>query len=178
MEFIIIFLFFRLTEIIKTHGHNCNVAKTFREFQLLEIFCNTIQRYMLGAVIMASILDISIPCSCLIHQSTRTDKDLNCMMVLAMLIAVFDGIAFLLVWVCGILQVSAKSKLFLCIARYIDMTTLTTKERKWSRRFYRSSRIVKIKFGDDNFLENLTPLRCLDFSAGITLQILLLSSNY
>lgn len=47
-------------------------------------------------------------------------------------------------------------------------------EGKVSRKFWRSCAIIKIKFGSQNYVEELKPLNCLDFSIGLVMQFLLL----
>lgn len=51
-------------------------------------------------------------------------------------------------------------------------------EKKWVRRFAKSCGIIKIKFGGNNFVDSLTPLRCISHSLQITVQILLLDKNH
>ncbi len=46
-------------------------------------------------------------------------------------------------------------------------------EMKWKQRFYRSCAPLKIRFGSINFVDRLTPLACVDFSNGLTMQLLL-----
>ncbi len=45
---------------------------------------------------------------------------------------------------------------------------------KWKQRFFKSCTPVKVRFASINFIDRCTPLACLDFANGITLQLLLL----
>jgi len=47
-------------------------------------------------------------------------------------------------------------------------------EVKASQKFYESCSPVRIKLGENNFLEEKTPLRCIDFAMGLTINFLLL----
>jgi len=49
-------------------------------------------------------------------------------------------------------------------------------EFKWRQRFYVSCSSIKIKLGQMNFLEELTPLNFLNTGVGLTVQMLLLSA--
>lgn len=120
-----------------------------------------------------SIMDIAIPLSWLVNMSTMAEKEANIMMIIAMLIGFCDGVALIIVLTGGMLLVSTKSSQVFRVEKVSDAQSFMTKENRWVVRFWRSCRIVKIKFGDNNFLESLTPLRCLDFAVGITVQILL-----
>lgn len=52
---------------------------------------------------------------------------------------------------------------------------LTRRERKWQQRFWNSCRsLVKIKFGINYYMEEHTPLNCLNCSASLAAQLLLL----
>ncbi|CAL8068022.1 unnamed protein product [Orchesella dallaii] len=46
--------------------------------------------------------------------------------------------------------------------------------QRWLKRFFQSSLPLRIKLGESNFLENLTPLRCIDNVVQITINLLLL----
>lgn len=52
--------------------------------------------------------------------------------------------------------------------------TERSKEVKWKQRFYKSCNVIKIRFASINFVDRLTPLTCVDFANGLTLQWLLL----
>lgn len=48
-------------------------------------------------------------------------------------------------------------------------------ERKWRKIFWRSCRnLIKVKFGSSNFVEEKTPLNCLNCAISLTVQLLLL----
>lgn len=52
------------------------------------------------------------------------------------------------------------------------------RQREFARRFLGSCDVIKIKFGGNNFIEELTPLKCLDHGVDIAVQILLLGRSY
>lgn len=45
---------------------------------------------------------------------------------------------------------------------------------KWQEKFHKSCPLVKVKFGGNNFIEELTPLNCINMAVGMTVQLLLL----
>lgn len=50
-------------------------------------------------------------------------------------------------------------------------------ERRWQQRFWKSCRnLVKIKFGVHNYVEEQTPMNCLNCSASLAVQLLLLGN--
>lgn len=55
--------------------------------------------------------------------------------------------------------------------------THITKEVKWKERFWKSCRnLIRVKFGINNFVEEETPLNCLNCAISITVQLLLLGT--
>lgn len=55
------------------------------------------------------------------------------------------------------------------------MATIPTQKRKPFQQFIRSCWTIKLKFGDNNFVEMMTPLNCLAHVIQISVQILLLT---
>lgn len=49
---------------------------------------------------------------------------------------------------------------------YVERLT----EVKWKQRFYTSCSSIKIRFASINFVDRLTPLACVDYANGLTLQ--------
>jgi len=58
--------------------------------------------------------------------------------------------------------------------RLVGSLEMSRYMKLWVKRFWRSCDEVKIRFGDNNFLDTLTPLRCMDTSMNLTVQVLLL----
>lgn len=47
------------------------------------------------------------------------------------------------------------------------------RENKWWTNFLKSCAPIKVKFGENNFVEPLTPLNSINFSLGLVVQIFL-----
>lgn len=103
--------------------------------------------------------------------------DVNAMIYVAMIMAFADGVTMLMILLGGMVSVCASSKRVLQEAKSMKKNCASRKNQLLVKKLWLSCDKIKIKFGDSNFLEELTPLRCLDFSAGMTVQILLLSTN-
>lgn len=50
-------------------------------------------------------------------------------------------------------------------------------ERKWTMRYVRTMRAIKMKFGGNNFVEKQTPFQCLSHAMQISVQTLLFDRN-
>lgn len=88
-----------------------------------------------------------------------------------------DGVANNMVLLEGMVSMCAYSKIVLERAKYLTVDFVSRREKLLIKKIWRSCDKIKVKFGDSNFLEELTPLRCLDFSVDMTVQLLLLSSS-
>lgn len=85
-----------------------------------------------------------------------------------------DTAVFILLCLGTFADVYKESKLALQNLRSFFPKIATRKERKWSARFFMSCGVIKMKFGGNNFVEQLTPLNCLNHGLQIAVQITLL----
>ncbi len=143
----------------------------YRELQLLNIFCNIVQQSCLGLGIAAAIFIISASVALLVRIEN------NFLIKLTLGIAAIDSLVCLLLVVSGMTSVHKKSKKILKSVYILQKqrTIMSKSILMWSRKFWISCDCIKIKFGEMNYLEELTPLKCFDFSLNLTVQILLLS---
>lgn len=98
-------------------------------------------------------------------------------LVIAFIIVV-TATSSLLFCVGGFSEVHQESRLsFENISRRISKLRIR-KERKWAERFVKSCGLIKIKFGGNNFVEELTPLNCLSHATQLAVQILLYTRSH
>ncbi len=112
----------------------------------------------------------------LVKFSKGTSEVASLVMMTTLGIAVIDCMFGILVILGGMVAVYTISKKTLTRAKLaVSQTTMSRYDRRWAKRFLRSCNAIKIKFGANNFFDELTPLRCLDSSLNLTVQVLLLS---
>lgn len=99
------------------------------------------------------------------------------MIHVAMGLSMVDGFSTFMILFGGMVSMCAKSKTLLRQAKGVTGELSSKKEKMLNKKLWRSCDKIKVKFGDNNFLEELTPLRCLNASAEMTVQCMLLSSN-
>lgn len=149
--------------------------KLYRELQLLNVYCNSVQQNIIGSLILGAIVATCAGLGLLVKLNEKMDA--NGMIYVAMIMAFADGVTMLMILLGGMVSVCASSKRVLQEAKGSTKNCVSRKNQLLVKKLWRSCDKIKIKFGDSNFLEELTPLRCLDFSASMTVQLLLLSLN-
>lgn len=79
----------------------------------------------------------------------------------------------------GLARVSTTSKKTLQVVRKETVTMFSGNRSriKAENRFLRSCSCIKVRFGDLNFVDQTTPLNCIDFSTNLTVQFLLLQKK-
>lgn len=151
-------------------------APIYRQIEVIANLCNEIQqKAQLPTIIAGSIATLSISMAFLV-QTPATQQ--NIPPLLLMLLAGANASLFLIFCVSGLAQVYRESskalediKLYLAKASQI-------RERRWLKRFVKSCGIIKMKFGGNNFVEELTPLSCISHAIELSVQILLLGRNH
>ncbi|CAL8136888.1 unnamed protein product [Orchesella dallaii] len=159
---------------------NSSIGMVYRELQLLAILGNLILQNSLLIVVVATIFSASISSTVLIQIELTS---MNIVATVFFLINGLGSMVFLTICVGGVMvPINARSKEFLenCKRqRCYDHTSLVTSEfrltQRWLVKFFKSCVPLKTKLGESNFLENLTPLRCIDSVFQITIQLLLLT---
>lgn len=61
------------------------------------------------------------------------------------------------------------------IVEFTAIGEWTGNRNRWAQRFIKSCQLIKIRFGSLNFIEERTPLNCLDFANNLTVELLLLT---
>ncbi len=147
----------------------------YRQFQIFNSLSNYLQTTCLGVVVYTTIFALSINLSLVIGFNNFPRENISSIMIgLFLIVAIENGVVILVIQG-GLVSVYIASKRTILGAKHLELSIASNKNRKWARKFWRSCEILKAKFGNGNFLEELTPLRCLDFAFGLTVQFLLLS---
>ncbi len=149
----------------------------YRQLQILNTLYNETQKIALGATMVCSALWTSIGLAFVVSSLKGGQRKAN-----GLVFATFglscSNCTFALVIVLGVmLAVSIKSERYLKDVSKLELMPLSREKRLGIRRYSKSCAKLKIQFGENNFLENLTPLRCLDWAANIAVQILLVSGS-
>ncbi len=150
-------------------------SRMYRELQLLNSTYNHVQKHMLGVLILSAIFSISMNSTLLIKCLNGSGFEASSIIMSTFFTAIEDGVAAILLILGGMVEVHKNCKYFLAKVKYLKYLGTSRGARIWARRFWRSCEKLKIKFGDFNFVEELTPLRCLDFTANLTVHMLLLA---
>ncbi len=98
---------------------------------------------------------------------------LNFIIIGVIVLEFVDSISFKLFVLGGMMRTYSMSKEVLANLKRLSFES--RRERVWCRKFLKSCDKLKIAFGDCNFLDELTPLRCLDVSVNLSVLILLLT---
>lgn len=158
---------------LKTSNDIYNDARLYRQLQIFNVLYNFVQERCLDAFIFSTMFLISICFSLLVSYHNK----INIAMLVTFLNVLVNSTVAVVLFLGCMLSAPIESKEKLAYIRRLDLTHTSTAVRKWTRRFWRSCGPIKIKFGGNNFLEKLTPLRCLDYAINLTVQFLLLSVN-
>lgn len=145
----------------------------FRQIQVLVTLANNIsQESALTSLIIAGIAGISTGLAMLIRIPWTSD---NIIKLFIFMCCTINGFLILLVCLGGMVAVHRESKhLLQKTKRTHHYTGKSQMERKMYRKFWRCCAVTKIKFGGTNYVEELTPVNCLNFSINVTVQFLLL----
>ncbi len=152
-------------------------AILYRQLQILNILYNKVQQTFLGVFMLGVTLTLALNLSLLIGMIKGYYKESNLFMISINLIITIDAAAALLVIIGGMVSVYAESKRKLDNVKRLGSNFTSRFCRRWLRRYWRSCTILKTKFGDNNFLEESTPLTCLNLSFDVAVQFLLLARS-
>lgn len=147
------------------------VSVIYRHIQLLSILCSEIQQKILMVSLICSTIVVSSFClATLAHISFNTD---NFSVMCILLCTYLDSTFASLFCFGGMVSVNQKSKVFIQKLKSRRSSSQVEMENLWIRKFARACMPIKMKFGENNFFESLTPLKCLNCAARLTIQILL-----
>lgn len=147
--------------------------KMYRQLQLFQILLNEVQKTCLGVVMVTSILGTCASLVLIVNVSSNSDEGSNVFMTATLGLLVIDGTYILLVLLGGMVLTYSESNKTLERIRGLDVSNFNRKERSWFRMYWKSCTIIRIKFGDNNFVEDRTPLNCLDCVLDLTMEILI-----
>lgn len=158
---------------IKTCTNVCNGAKVFSKLQIFSSLTNCLQQSCLLVFFCMTIFTLSLSINLLVRfvSSESVEKDYSVVVVCIILIFDAGGSILFILW--GMVSVFSNSKNCLHLIKELELKCKLKSDRLWLRSFYKSCDKIKIKFGDSNFIEELTPFKCLDFAINVTAQILL-----
>ncbi len=149
----------------------------YRQFQILNTLSNLIQRNCLGLLIVVGIIVMASCIGLLVGFFNGAENDTNIFLVAALVILTVDGILCYLVYLGGLVLVYTDCKRRLEFAKRLEWGCGSNADRRWVKRFWKSCDVLKTRFGEDNYLEELTPLNCIDMVFNLAVQFLLLSRN-
>lgn len=145
---------------------------TYRHIQLLATLSNEIQQKWVipGSILISTVVfGFSLAFVVKIPAEKENIPGLGLMFLLCL-----DTGIFLLLCLGTFADVYKQSKLTSQKLR-ADLANIVGKSRsKWAQRFLKSCGVIKMKFGGNNFVEELTPLNCLHHGLEMSVQIILL----
>ena len=149
------------------------IVQMYRHIQLLAKIGNSITSEMIMMVIIsAAILITSLSVVILVRLKWSME---NILMIAMFGMYLADAMLMIIICLGGMAGVYIKSRVAI---RTIKSNDYLSKYNAWEReilnRFCKSCRVMRIQFGGDNFIEDLTPLNCFCFSNSLTVQFLCL----
>ncbi len=163
---------------VKSGKEIYEAALLYREIYIINILCNFVQQKFIGIVMSLVISTLSISLNLMVMHINRSSKvDSKSFIVAFFGLIVVECVFVILVIFEGMVGVNKESKYKLRICKRMVGIYEPVKCKRWLRKYWRSCNVLKVKFGDVNFFEELTLLKCLDLSFNLTVQILLLSGN-
>lgn len=144
----------------------------YREIELIGNICNEIQqKAQLPTIIAGAIAVLGISTAFLIKTPATPD---NIPLFVVMLLSSAETGLFLLFCVGGLAEVYKESSATLQDIKLYLSNFPQGKGRRWLGRFAKSCWVIKMKFGENYFVEELTPLNCISHAIDLSVQILLL----
>ncbi len=152
-------------------------AVLYRQIQVINILYNLLQQDSLLLFMYSQMTVVSVLLAILVGFMNGRNGKSNIVLVLTFVVINGEAVIGILVILGGMVLIYMKSKHILKDARRLVVKIENKRDRKWLRKFFRSCAIFRVKFGSSNFLEELTPFRCIDFAFNLTIQFVLLSTN-
>lgn len=177
-----------LRELVKLFREKCILCKMscirsnklavmYRSIQVLVVLVNEIQQWgFVGAIVLGGVLFQAF-CACTVTQLPWTSENIIPLGILSVI--TFNSMFTIIIVVGGMGTVYVESRTALIKLKESVAGKNQIKGRydvKWTRMFHKSCNLIKIRFGSINFVDQLTPLNCIDFANGLTVQLLLLNN--
>lgn len=157
-------------------GRSLKVAIMYRHVQLLCNLGNEIQQKMMMVPVLVAVIVISaVSVATLAHIPF---KQSNWVVICILVTAYVDTTLITLFSLGGMVAVNTTCKIFIKNLKLYDRGSISNLEKLWGAKFVASCSPFKVKFGGSNFIEKLTPLKCLNCAARLTIQILLCERRY
>lgn len=153
----------------------------FREVQILGNLSNSIQDgIMTTSLLSASIIGhaLSFCATILLVKVTFVDHGIQAITSLALFASItVVTVLVIIVTFGGMSKVFQESKIIFWEVKWhkyqLMVDGVPGRVRSWQFQFFRSWFPVKIRFGANNFVEELTPLNAASYSLGLVVQLLL-----
>lgn len=162
------------------------VTGSYRKVQLLAVLINDLQRKSMTTELI--LFDISGQSVCLTSFLRGNWSGSFEHLLVGTALLAFSGITYIIgiIYVSGLASIYVESKkLRKKMGRWVWMGTFwegskskCPREMRRRRAAVRGCPLVKVHFGSLNFVEEQTPLRCLDFANQLSIQMLLLTNLY
>lgn len=149
----------------------------YRQLQIFNTLTNDVQKNCLGVFICGTVIGLSISLNLLVEVSSGAESKTDISIVTIIVTSTINSIACILIMLGGLVSVYTDSEQIIPFAKKMLWKYEQRATRKWARMYWRSCNQFKIKFGDTNYLEELTQIKCIDLSFDLTIQFLLLSRN-
>lgn len=151
-------------------------AKIYRQVQLLSNLQTEVQAGSMMTVIIVLPTVVIALTVCLILHQPWTSKNAPVLILCGYMACLcMIALLFLIGGQAGVWSDSRKMFEMLDRLNVSRDELLGRWERKWQQRFWKSCRnLIKVKFGINNFVEEKTPLNCLNCAVSLTVQLLLL----
>lgn len=148
----------------------------YRQIQIVTNLCNdATQKGIVPAGIIGCVGMFGVGLALVINTVSKELLDPS---MLILLIVVCGETGFYLVFgLHGLAEIHSRSSNLLLEAKIKMLVMRKRSCRKWSRQFIESCPAIKMKFGGNNFVEMLTPLKSLGQAVEVAVQILLLGRN-
>ncbi|CAL8121578.1 unnamed protein product [Orchesella dallaii] len=155
-------------------------ATKFREIQVFALLNNEINQNALLVFTFSLILVISLEITAFVRMEWNAENfvalgffSYSCFNSCFFLIIIMGG---------GMIAVYSTSKTLFelikrkqsCTGRFLNATQRL--EKRWLTKFCRSCTPLRVKLGESNFLEELTPLNCINTAVDLTVNMLLLGT--
>lgn len=150
-----------------------NILRAYRILQILGILLNEVQQHeLVTGVIVTAVCLLSLSTTSLTRVNLSRQQ--NIIVFGLLLILMIDCILTMIVLLGGMALVNTTSSDRLLRFRKLFVRPSRI-EGRVIKKICRSCDTVKIRFGSFNFVNNLTPLKCIDFANNLTVQLLLIT---
>lgn len=144
----------------------------YRKIQILNGLCNEFQQTTLILVLITA--SIVIQAISMVSLALIRWNEANFVALVFCCQSMIYGFLVVVVYLGGMANIFQKSNQALERKRQYKLNISDRRNRNWRHRFYLSCSPVKLRFGNVNYIDRLTPLTCTVFVNRLTLQFLLL----